>query len=611
MTTPSHQQIQDRQRRLAVVEQVHAFALASSLIVLIGLLSLTATLGPKAATPPLMLNAQPWSEAMPWEVCAGDGASLPTATEDGVREAALDDRYDGHVDRDAPPPPPSDMSDSLYHGAVQVACPDSAREDAAADNSCEAECMWRASYSAQGDFRDNQRHNSYRGINASQPIEPTSTCRGLFLLAQPEVVTAFGQRPGMRVVLVNATDIPIAFSSCDGAIHLVQEALDENAQWRPIEFRRGSMCGNSYYRVMLAPNRFWAFPAPRYRGSMPTLLRFTLTSGGQRIRSNIFNGSVNPAQFDHPRDIAARLDTYADPLEWLRDHTNGEGVWVATGYDGEWEQARGSAVYNLSALAAAIHAFDDRGYYDANGRFPNALRIAIGQLRARQRADGACYAQDSPIRLQDQAAALWGFCNERYGRGPLVQKHARRALDHLLELIAAAADACRRNPDHTMRDEGVAFAMLALRAAASLALDVPDVESQLASLMDAIDHAPTQHVLHAVLSRAPLRPLQLTSLALRFPATGILESDLSAPTWLLLRETLRTWREGTYDQQLCETVLAAISPKGDAALAGSWAPRPIDADAGRVYATAMYAQLCSTPRYFRLGFEERGGRGFD
>jgi hypothetical protein len=134
-----------------------------------------------------------------------------------------------------------------------------------------------------------------------------------YLLAEPEFVMDFGKSKGMRLLLVNAAQDAITFQGCDSRLSLVQEALDKDRQWKPIEYLPSSWCGNSYHRLTLGPGDYWAFAAPRYRGSFATKLRFRLSERkGPQLVSNEFDGSINPEQFSvkQPYEPQGLMDPY-------------------------------------------------------------------------------------------------------------------------------------------------------------------------------------------------------------------------------------------------------------------------------------------------------------
>lgn len=134
--------------------------------------------------------------------------------------------------------------------------------------------------------------------NLPRQVSSGTTGRGLFLLAQPEVVTSFAGGSGMRLTIVNQTHDLLTFAACDSYLPITQEAQDVDGSWQPIDELKNSDCGNSYHRVFPSPNHFWSFAAPRYKGPVATKLRFTMRlADGSRLHSNEFDGSIHQSQF--------------------------------------------------------------------------------------------------------------------------------------------------------------------------------------------------------------------------------------------------------------------------------------------------------------------------
>lgn len=122
------------------------------------------------------------------------------------------------------------------------------------------------------------------------------------LIAMPDKETLFYKEfKGMKLILANTTDEQQAFSASDSRLYIVQEALDADDKWKPVEYLPSSWCGNSYHTVFLGPNEYWEFAAAKFHGKQKTKLRFRLQlSKGERqtfIYSNEFEGSINPKQF--------------------------------------------------------------------------------------------------------------------------------------------------------------------------------------------------------------------------------------------------------------------------------------------------------------------------
>ena len=140
------------------------------------------------------------------------------------------------------------------------------------------------------------------------------------LVALPDAEIPFARRyRGMIVRLVNTTNEQLAFTAADSRLSIIQEAIDRDGVWKPIEYLPSSWCGNSYHRVFLGARQYWEFAAARYTGAFRTQLRFRLdvwrsADSVTTIFSNVFDGSVNERQFTvkqghTPRGLA---DPYYD-----------------------------------------------------------------------------------------------------------------------------------------------------------------------------------------------------------------------------------------------------------------------------------------------------------
>ena len=125
----------------------------------------------------------------------------------------------------------------------------------------------------------------------------------LSLVVLPDEEAVFAQKyRGLKVLVVNATSDPVGLAASDSRLNIVQEALDRDGQWKPIEYLPSSWCGNSHHTVYLGPQEYWDFNAARYTGRFKTKIRVTLNqriSNDQImvIHSNEYDGGVNPNQF--------------------------------------------------------------------------------------------------------------------------------------------------------------------------------------------------------------------------------------------------------------------------------------------------------------------------
>jgi hypothetical protein len=144
---------------------------------------------------------------------------------------------------------------------------------------------------AQGGFGSSENYPSKIGKNT--PVK-----RGkIYLIAQTHRKATFAQQyKGMKLLLINASGKKAVFPAQDSRLYIIQEAKDEDGEWRPIEYLPSSWCGNSYHQVFLGSREYWTFVVPRYTGSFKTRLRFKL-EGDEPIYSNEFEGSINKEQF--------------------------------------------------------------------------------------------------------------------------------------------------------------------------------------------------------------------------------------------------------------------------------------------------------------------------
>lgn len=108
--------------------------------------------------------------------------------------------------------------------------------------------------------------------------------------------------------LINQTDTIVQMIHQDGSLMMIQEALDSNGNWRPIEVWYHSDCGNSYMGSPdLEPRKYFTFYVPKYKGSFKTKLRLKLKIGKSIFYSSTFDGSLDPGQFNQ-MDVSAKYD---------------------------------------------------------------------------------------------------------------------------------------------------------------------------------------------------------------------------------------------------------------------------------------------------------------
>ncbi|MBK9525698.1 MAG: hypothetical protein IPO39_13415 [Bacteroidetes bacterium] len=101
------------------------------------------------------------------------------------------------------------------------------------------------------------------------------------------------------VYLVNQTPTTKVMIGKDSYVFAIQEALDTNHDWRPIEGRGFEFCGNGYWGLKIYPKEFLTFLMPKYQGNYKTKIRVRIKIGDIIYVSKPFEGTINEKQFYH------------------------------------------------------------------------------------------------------------------------------------------------------------------------------------------------------------------------------------------------------------------------------------------------------------------------
>ncbi|WP_430908365.1 hypothetical protein [Maribacter sp. 2-571] len=101
----------------------------------------------------------------------------------------------------------------------------------------------------------------------------------------------------------NKTTDSLKISSQNRHLFLIQEAKNQNGEWKPIEYWKYSRCENSYLSDKLEPNGILKTESKVYNGNFDTQIRFKLLNDNNVYYSNSTTGSVNLTQFDIPNDV--------------------------------------------------------------------------------------------------------------------------------------------------------------------------------------------------------------------------------------------------------------------------------------------------------------------
>lgn len=181
----------------------------------------------------------------------------------------------------------------------------------------------RATYLIDADtfFKNDSLHRNpfYGGYHLAKPIKEKFYCDNKFtVLAYPDSFITLKQiqfsgyayiknkiTKGFRVLILNNSNDTVDIKIQGYTIKMIQEALNPNGKWIPIEYWVNSFCGNAYGTAYFPPGTMLETTAFKYRGTFKTKLRFKLciepksTDGIYKknyIYSEPFEGSVNYSQ---------------------------------------------------------------------------------------------------------------------------------------------------------------------------------------------------------------------------------------------------------------------------------------------------------------------------
>ncbi len=109
------------------------------------------------------------------------------------------------------------------------------------------------------------------------------------------------------VFIYNPSEDTLAIYTEFGMAFMIQEALNENGEWQPIEYWLSAYLGidsttnpDIYGYSLIPPKYALIQKTPVYNGDFKTKLRFKLKFNDQIIYSNSFQGFINKNQFNLP-----------------------------------------------------------------------------------------------------------------------------------------------------------------------------------------------------------------------------------------------------------------------------------------------------------------------
>lgn len=117
--------------------------------------------------------------------------------------------------------------------------------------------------------------------------------------------------------LVNTTSSTFRAERQDGSLIMIQEALDKDKKWKPIEYWVYSGCGNSYfYPLKLDSGKCVLVPIKKYAGNFKTKIRLKFKYSKAVMYSTPFEGAIDEAQFNKETDEVYGI-LYHGPANYL------------------------------------------------------------------------------------------------------------------------------------------------------------------------------------------------------------------------------------------------------------------------------------------------------
>ncbi len=118
------------------------------------------------------------------------------------------------------------------------------------------------------------------------------------------------------VYIINETQKLNGFEFKDGHIFGIQEAIDSNGIWRPIECRGMDFCGNGRKGIKIYSNEYLLILFNKYSGSYKTKIRIRINANNAIYTSKPFIGFINYSQFYLTKDLQNEFSEDNKSIEW-------------------------------------------------------------------------------------------------------------------------------------------------------------------------------------------------------------------------------------------------------------------------------------------------------
>lgn len=101
----------------------------------------------------------------------------------------------------------------------------------------------------------------------------------------------------ISIYLKNNTKDSINLNKQDWHLYLIQEAKNENKEWKPIEYWSYSWCGNSYLSEKVESQKIIKTETEKYNGTFDTEIRFKFLINNEELYSTPLKCKIDLTQF--------------------------------------------------------------------------------------------------------------------------------------------------------------------------------------------------------------------------------------------------------------------------------------------------------------------------
>ena len=100
------------------------------------------------------------------------------------------------------------------------------------------------------------------------------------------------------IYIKNNSKDTLKLQTQDWHSYIIQEAKDNNGNWKPIEYWSYSDCGNSYGSEKMEPEKIIKTESEKYSGDFKTKIRFKLNQNDEIYYSNQIDCNINLSKFE-------------------------------------------------------------------------------------------------------------------------------------------------------------------------------------------------------------------------------------------------------------------------------------------------------------------------